>query len=340
MGYRCTLNNIMFVKNRLEQNLTKLKRQPNVSQDFINLRSFLNCVTHNFSIKRSFIDKSGLFNTLYNYSSSDDSGYGWEDVEFGYRCYLRGARIFFASNTFALHCDHPPLRSSSDSGPRSVENFRKLIEHNPELVLVARRWVRETYQKLKHWISVSRLHSIDESRLKSLNDNLNYLDSKILPYRNANLFIKIKRPLRILTYRWHCAHQYELYKSGHSFTLVTGIGSTMCDNWSYSIRPLPHNASLVNINAINPKEYDLAILHFDEHSFNTHAIDRMAKGNTRWGDAFKYFMTHIDIPKVAICHGTPQFDCQYTTKPIDDADIVILEAVSYTHLTLPTIYSV
>lgn len=34
---------------------------------------------------------------------------------------------------------------------------------------------------------------------------------------------KPRKHYRILSYRWHVPHQYELYKTGHYFDLVTNI---------------------------------------------------------------------------------------------------------------------
>jgi len=38
----------------------------------------------------------------------------------------------------------------------------------------------------------------------------------------------LPRPLRVLTYRWHVPHQYELFKLGAEFTLVGDIGEGSC----------------------------------------------------------------------------------------------------------------
>jgi glycosyltransferase involved in cell wall biosynthesis len=60
---------------------------------------------------------------------------------------------------------------------------------------------------------------------------------------------------------------------------------------------------------VNVDDYDLAILHFDENV--------LAPGNTNgvigpeWGMTFQWFVRNIKLPKVAICHGTPQFYGQY-----------------------------
>jgi hypothetical protein len=115
--------------------------------------------------------------------------------------------------------------------------------------------------------------------------------------------------LRVLTYRWHVPHQYELWKLPLDVTMVTGTGSAISDHWDYGQRPLPTNARFLALDDVNPRDYDLAILHFDENV--------LAPENSRgtvgkeWGAAFKLFSEQLDLPKVAICHGTPQFHGQY-----------------------------
>jgi hypothetical protein len=44
----------------------------------------------------------------------------------------------------------------------------------------------------------------------------------------------LPRPLRVLTYRWHVPHQYELFKLGAEFTLVTDLGEGSCRWWRVS----------------------------------------------------------------------------------------------------------
>ena len=117
------------------------------------------------------------------------------------------------------------------------------------------------------------------------------------------------RRARVLTYRWHVSHQYELWKLPIDVTMVTGTGSDMSDHWDYGRRPLPTNARFGAIDDIDPRDYDLAILHFDENVLapeNTNGVIGAA-----WGAAFKLFCEQLDLPKVAICHGTPQFYGQY-----------------------------
>ena len=118
-----------------------------------------------------------------------------------------------------------------------------------------------------------------------------------------------RRTLRILTYRWHVSHQYELYKLGHRFSLMTGLAPRFTNGWDFGQRPLPDNALFVPGDGIDEKDYDLAVLHFDENVLSPENTNGALGPD--WGAAFRFFMERIGLPKVAICHGTPQFHGQY-----------------------------
>jgi len=114
----------------------------------------------------------------------------------------------------------------------------------------------------------------------------------------------VKRRLKILTYRWHVGHQYELWKLPHDF-YVAEDDTTMA--WDYSYRPFPKNAQFVKMDEIDPRDYDLALLHFDENVANPLGVsnDVLGKG---WGAIFRRFLKETKgMPRVAICHGTPPF---------------------------------
>lgn len=113
-----------------------------------------------------------------------------------------------------------------------------------------------------------------------------------------------RRPLRILTYRWHVPHQYELFKLGAEFTLVTDLGESSCRWWDLGQRPLPANARLVLWQEIEPADFDLAILHFDEHVLERKEKDTAVGSD--WGSTFRFLLQHLSIPRIAVCHGTPQ----------------------------------
>ena len=111
--------------------------------------------------------------------------------------------------------------------------------------------------------------------------------------------------LRILTYPWHIPHQYELYKLGYHFTLIVDAGSWHTTGWNFDLRPIPPNIEFKSIRDINVRDYDLAILHFDENVLSPQNC--YSQVDLDWGKTFKYFREKIDLPKIAICHGTHQF---------------------------------
>jgi glycosyltransferase involved in cell wall biosynthesis len=120
---------------------------------------------------------------------------------------------------------------------------------------------------------------------------------------------RLSRRLRVLTYRWHVAHQYELYKLGHEFSLVGDLESRFTNGWDFHLRPLPANARFISRHAIDERHFDLAILHFDENVLSPENTGGVL--GPEWGAAFRFFMEKVLLPKVAICHGTPQFHGQY-----------------------------
>jgi GT2 family glycosyltransferase len=282
-------------------------------QDPINTQSFLNCVTRNFSIKKRFINGE-LFDPLFSYSKDPLSGFGWEDVEMGYRLYKRGARIKFIPNAVSIHLTHLPGVAENIKAVKSLLNFRRLFEKHPELSLVARRWAIDTYQKI--------CDGIDRERL--INDeNKAYLDNLFQRFIPYPFHIGNHRKLKILTYRWHCPHQYELYKLPYEYTLAQGVGTSFTDLWEYEQRPLHSNVGFRPIEGINVRDYDLAIMHFDENVLATENTNGVIP--REWGANFKWFRENLDLPKIAICHGTPQFYGQYTSNNSGADTVKIIE---------------
>ncbi len=271
-------------------------------QDPVNPTSFVNCITRNFSIRKAFIE-GDLFDEAFAYSTANTSGFGWEDVDMGYRLYQRGARIAYLPQTVSIHVSHPPAIDDKTKALRSLANFRKLFEKHPDLLLAARRWALDTYQKICRWAD-----TYDHPP----NDDRQFLDHALQRFLPPPFYVKASQPkLNILTYRWHCAHQYELYKLPHQFTLVSGLGDEIAEFWAYDKRPMPKNAWFKHFELIDIREYDLAILHFDENVLAHYLTDGFI--SPQWGTTFRWFCENVisNIPSVAICHGTPQFKGQY-----------------------------
>jgi len=305
MNIETMRENPLQLRNRLEKDFYQAFRKMEI-QDEINGRSFLNCITRNFSIKKTFITED-LFDGDFSYSKKKDSGFGWEDVEMGYRLYKRGARIKFLNKSFSLHVTHPPSVGSEElKVAKSLKNFRRLFDKHPELILVARRWSLETYDKLSIWLKNSGAPE---------NEDKNALDHHFKPHLRYALPTRRKDNLRVLTYRWHVPHQYELYKLPHKFTLATGIVNNFTKEWAFDQRPMPANARFVPVQKIREKDYDLAIIHFDENVLDWQNTNNVL--DQSWGANFKYFMEEVSLPKVAICHGTPQFYGQYNNPNVD-----------------------
>ncbi len=271
-------------------------------QDPVNLNSFLNCVTRNLCIRRDYLETSDWFDPLFSYSADPASGYGWEDVEFGYRLYLRGARIRFVPTAISIHVSDHPYAAIPGNAVRSAKNFRRLFEKHPDLPSIARTWALTTHERIVAWLRGAGAESNDDTR---------FLEAKLREFIPYPFHLrKSERRLRVLTYRWHCAHQYEIYKLPHDFFLVQGTGTKMAEVWDYAVRPLRPNARLIPLDRVKFSDYDVALLHFDENVLNPEFCNGVVTPD--WGAAFKFFSEQVPLPKVAICHGTPQFHGQYT----------------------------
>lgn len=282
-----------------ERDSERVQREAEL-QDPINLNSFVNCITRNFSIRRTAISED-LFDEVFGYSASPDSGFGWEDVEMGYRLFRRGLKIHFTPQAISVHVTHPSSTEDKLKPLKSLKNFRRLIEKHPTIASDARRWFQDTFAKIEQWSAACGHPVQDDQRIirEKLGD--------LYPYPFA---IKKNRELRIVTYRWHVPHQYELYKLPHQFALLRGVGTGFTNDWMYEQRPMPKNARFVPADKFDGRHADIAILHFDENVLNPENCNGVISAD--WGDNFRYFMEEIkDIPKVAVCHGTPQFIGQY-----------------------------
>lgn len=293
----------------LEADPTRISQEAE-PQDPVQLDGFTNCITRNLSFKRRMLERGPLFDLDFSYSTNPDSGFGWEDVEMGYRFYQAGAVIRFTPLAFAVHCSHASSMPEDRKAVASMRNFARLFEKHPELALVARRWGTETYGRIANWAD---REGAERGRDRAVLDGIfgarrGLMEPLLRGYRPGH------RRLRVLTYRWHVPHQYELYKLPHDFTLAMGFGNGMVDQWAYDQRPMPPNVSMIPFAAIDPAAYDVAILHFDENVLAPHLTNGVIP--SVWGAPFRYFLNQFqNLPKVAVCHGTPQFEGQYGLDP-------------------------
>jgi Glycosyl transferases group 1 len=83
------------------------------------------------------------------------------------------------------------------------------------------------------------------------------------------------------------------------------------------------NVRMVPSSSIDPRQYDVAILHFDENVLASHLTNGVIP--SLWGEPFRWLLGLSGIPKVAICHGTTQFIGQYGADPARKAEFVIHE---------------
>jgi glycosyltransferase involved in cell wall biosynthesis len=122
--------------------------------------------------------------------------------------------------------------------------------------------------------------------------------------------IKSDRQLRVLTYRWHVPHQYELYKLPIDFTLISDLPTGFTRGWETEQRPQPANAKFVPLERVKVEDYDLAIVHFDENVLAPENCNNVIPKD--WGGNFLWMLRNTpNLPKIAVCHGTPQFVGQY-----------------------------
>ena len=162
------------------------------------------------------------------------------------------------------------------------------------------------------WLSASEAVALEDVPLKEACMALATPDSGTLKIKEISPFriqlpdlrpAHLARPLRVLSYRWHVPHQYELFKLGAEFTLISDLGESSCRWWDFGQRPLPPNVRFAHWHEIDPGDFDLAILHFDENIMGA-SPDAPSIG-TDWGKTFRFLQRHLTIPRVAVCHGTP-----------------------------------
>ncbi len=251
-----------------------------------------NFVTRNTSFKKSVL-REEYFDPDFSYTTHPDSGYGEEDHELSTRLYIEGHRVRFAESAVAIHTRHQDNSYSTDKMLANLRNWNRLIAKHPDLMLIDRQY----YQ----WRTLNLL-----GKTKARPDSKEFIEgtTRYSDPNRVNIVIKKSKTLNIVTYRWHAAHQYELFKLSHNFTLVTNSGTVMCDHWDYGQRPLPRNVRFMPLHDVNVQEYDFAILPFDENVLHPEQCNGALTPD--WGKTFFNMLALTrGMPRAAICHDTP-----------------------------------
>ncbi|MGM4961895.1 glycosyltransferase [Tardiphaga sp. 1201_B9_N1_1] len=261
-------------------------------RDPVQADGFLNCNRQNFSLKRGAIARcAAAFEALI--FADEQRCPDRAAIELGYRLYTDGAIIRSTNLAFAVRCGHAETVAEPASLAVSKSEIARALQAEPEFALASRRWATTggdgTDRALPGDVCASRARA--------------------------------HRPLRVLTYRWHVPHQYELYKLPHAFTLATKLGNGMVDAWQFDQRPLRPNVRLRPAETIDTRDYDVAILHFDENVLAPHLTHGVV--SSVWGEPFRWLLSLPDIPKIAICHGTVQFVGQYGADPARKTEFLI-----------------
>ena len=288
-------------------------------QDELLPRALVNTVTRNLSISRRWLDLHGAFDPMLSYSAKADSGYGWEDVDIGARIHAAHGRVRYTRAAFSIHISHASSLPQSAQVRGSAKNFRHLVEKHDFIRSVCRRWYVDTADRIVEWAQSAGTTSPDIEMLRADIEPARTAIAPLLPY------LRKKRPRhRILTHRWHVPHQCEIYKLPFEFTLVTETGTGLTNSWSDDQRPLPENAQLVSIGDIDPSQFDMAIVHFDENVLCPDLSNGVLGAD--WGDTFRWFTENVRIPMVGVCHGTVPFVGQYAANPDPIAEFETYQA--------------
>lgn len=272
------------------------------NQDDFLLSDFVNVVTRNMSFNKKV--HQILFDEEFSYTRSPRSGFGWEDVEFGFRLFQAEARIVFLDECFTLHVTHAYEGDEKEKAKRSALNFIRLLKKHPQILQLNPGWAKTTSDKIQAWLKRTDNGSEYESKFRTIKKKLNGGNRK-------NILLKSKSSaLRILSHKWHTPHQYELCKTQNEFVYAVSDPSKAEKNWDYDFRPRPGNVKFVAISDIDCRDYDLILGHFDENVFHPERSNNVL--HPSWGSEFKNLLELRDrLPMVAICHGTPQFQGQY-----------------------------
>lgn len=106
--------------------------------------------------------------------------------------------------------------------------------------------------------------------------------------------MKQMKDLRVIGVPWHTAHQYELAKLFKQYDLLLNPNRV----WGDSSRPMP--ANMRSVIEVDPKDYDLAILHVDQQCVNPDITK---------GKLYREFRELTEgMPRVVINHMTPYDD--------------------------------
>ena len=172
-----------------------------------------------------------------------------------------------------------------------MRNLESVTSKHPELALVARRWTVDTFDKLANEARGGKEDDVAEPTVLEpwLSSTLRQQQDSYHAYRPK------PRPLRILSYCSHAAYLRELFKLPHLFTLADDLDGTGALD-SSEFGPPQANLRFVPADAIDPSDYDLAILHFDEQLLGT-----LPPGAR---NAFWWLLEAGCPAKIAVCHGT------------------------------------
>ena len=229
-------------------------------------------------------------------------------MDIGARIYAAHGRVRYTRAAFSIHISHASSLPQSAQVRGSAKNFRHLIEKHDFIRSVCRRWYVDTADRIVEWAQSVETTSPEIEMLRADVEAARPAIAPLLPY------LRKKRPrYQILTHRWHVPHQCEIYKLPFDFTLVTETGTALTNSWSDDQRPLPENARLVSIEDVDPSQFDMAIVHFDENVLCPDLSNGVL--GTDWGDTFRWFTENVRIPMVGVCHGTVPFVGQYAANP-------------------------
>ena len=218
-------------------------------RDSVQTDGFVNVTVRNFSIKRRSLERGPLFDAEFAYSTTKGFGFGWEDVELGYRLYAAGAVIRYTDQAFSVRCSRDPSTPEPRDVLGSMRDFSAAV---PEASGFGAGGAAVGDRRLRPHRRTGLTPTASATASRATGSTSCSASSAARSSRYSPAQRRSARRLRILTYRWHAPHQYELYKLPHDFTLATGLGDGMTDVWQYDQRPLRPNARMLPIVADRP----------------------------------------------------------------------------------------